>query len=218
MEKTITLGASNYAGTYLLPHILPDWERNHPEIEVKVKTTDSQKTFEKVIKGEIDAGIIGASMEDEKIETSEFAVRYDELVLIVPINHPLALKNEVSINELRNQDFITREPGSATRMWYREAFTTHNLTFDQLKIVAELDSHQAIINAVESGTGISMVPRRIAQEAIKLNKVKEMRIKELSPMMGNSYIIWNKEKPLSKDMQEFMNFLAKEKNKLIKES
>ncbi len=213
MKNVITLGASSYAGEYLIPQIIPDWEKTHPEIEVKVTTTDSQQIFEQVISGDIEMGIIGASLEDEKLETREFAINYDELILIVPVNHPMATKNEVSINDLRNQDFICREPGSATRMWYREAFLNHGLSFDDLNIVAEFDSHQSIIKAVEFGTGISMVPRKAAQEAIQLNKVKEIKIKELEPLKGSSYLIWNKERDLSKDMQEFMDFLATEKNK-----
>lgn len=46
MKKTVFVGASSYTGDYLLPHILADWERLYPDVELVLKISDSEEVGE----------------------------------------------------------------------------------------------------------------------------------------------------------------------------
>ncbi len=94
MKRKITMGASCYAGDYLLPIMLPDWNQTDSEVELKVEIADSENIFQQVLNGDLEVGLIGVCYEHDDVETKEF-ISNDELILVAPISHPLADKEEV---------------------------------------------------------------------------------------------------------------------------
>ncbi|MCL6473082.1 MAG: hypothetical protein K6T91_09805 [Firmicutes bacterium] len=213
MKNVVNIGASSYTGEFLMPQLLADWEKQNPDTELKVEISDSSQVFEQVLDSKIDAGIIGMSLENESVTAEPFLRNY-ELILIAPPDHPFA-KGEIAVNDLKGQNFILREPGSATRMWYREMLSRYGITFDDLNVVAEFDTYTAIIKAVEAGAGLSFVLRKSAEDSLKAGRVKEVKIKDVQPMMGSIYIIYNTEFPMSDETKMFLDFIEAEKPKLM---
>jgi DNA-binding transcriptional LysR family regulator len=214
MKNTISVGASSYTGEFLLPQIINDWEQQNPDLELRVDISDSSNVFEQIISGELEAGVIGMSLENHDVKADPFLSNFDELVLVCPPNHPFASVNDISINDLKGQDFVIREPGSATRMWYREMLATKNIDFDDLNIVAELGTHPAVLKAVASGSGCSFVLRKAAQDYIELGRIKEVKVRDLQPLMGSLYVIYNSRMRMSDNTRRFLNFLDMERQKL----
>ncbi|MDI6715732.1 MAG: LysR substrate-binding domain-containing protein [Actinomycetota bacterium] len=215
MKSVVNVGASSYTGEFLLPQLIADWEKQNPDTELKLNISDSSEIFEQVLNGDVELGVIGMSLENDQVKAETFLNNFDELILICPPDHPFANRGEISVEDLKNQDFIFREPGSATRMWYREVLARHGITPENLNIVAELDTYPAIIRAVESGSGISFVLKKAAMDSIKAGRVKEVKIKEISPLMGNLYVIYNTDLPMSDEARRFLTFLGAEKQKLM---
>lgn len=215
MKNVINVGASSYTGEFLLPQIITDWEKQNPDLELKVDISDSSNVFEQIISGEIEAGVIGMSLENNYVKADQFLSNYDELILICPPDHPFASVSEISINDLRGQDFVMREPGSATRMWYREMLSTKGIGFDDLNVVAELGSYPAIIKAVEMGSGCSFVLKKAAQDFIDTGKIRQVTIRDMQPITGSLYVIYNSKLRMSDNARRFINFLDTEKQKLI---
>lgn len=213
MKKIVNIGASSYTGNYLLPRVLPEWERLNPEMEIKLEITDSEDVFNQVDDGLIELGLIGACLESETVEAHEL-FQGAQLILIVPPQHLFAGEKEISVESLRGRDFILREPGSATRMWYRELLNRFHIAIEDLNVVAELDSHPAVITAVEAGSGIALVPRNAALDSLELGRVREVRLKELSPMTGSLYMIWPRANSLSAPIRRFKDFLEAESKRL----
>ncbi|MHB0977073.1 MAG: LysR substrate-binding domain-containing protein [Candidatus Aquicultorales bacterium] len=214
MKPVIQIGASSYVGDFVLPKALVDWEKTNPNIELRITTSDSEDVFRGVVDGSLEAGIIGAALEDERIETEEFIHNADELVLIAHPEHPFSEKGEISAREILDQPFIAREKGSATRMWYRDRLSIVDVPLDDLNIVSEVDSHQAAVSAVEAGAGVAFVLRGAAKDALDLGRVKEIRVKELSPLVGSLYLVHLKEPLLSEDAKRVLEFLRSESKKL----
>ncbi|HDP69792.1 MAG TPA: hypothetical protein ENN38_03160 [Actinobacteria bacterium] len=131
--------------------------------------------------------------------------------LIINPNHPFA-EEEISVDDLKNQNFVSGKPGSATRTWLRE---THNVTLDNLSVTAKPESQHAVISAVKISLGISIVPRMACKAKIELGEIKEVRVGELKLMRGNFYIIFNKTTHLSDSTKELLTFLETEKEKLL---
>lgn len=212
MKKKIAIGASCYTGEYLIPKMLPNWQRVSNNSELKVEIGDSESIFEQVLSGDLEVGLIGACFEHDDLETREFLLN-DELILIAPPNHHLAQKTRVLPEDLKGQNFIIREPGSATRMWMRESFAKYGISFDDLNIIAEFDTHRAILSAVESGVGLACLPKLIAKELLDQKKIKRIDVDGLSPITGSICTIWNRQY-LSSEGEELLSFLDSEKRKI----
>lgn len=196
----------------MIPMMLPDWQKASSNSELKVEIGDSESIFEQVLSGDLEVGLIGVCFEHDDLETQEFIMN-DELVLICPSDHPLASQGEISAEALKGQNFCVREPGSATRMWMRESLARQGISFDDLNLVCELDTHKAIVSSVQAGVGLACVPKLVAREAAVQSKVKEIAVQGLSPINGSMCTIWNKQF-LTSDGEELLSFLDSEKNKI----
>src|SRR5262249_58406141 len=76
----------------------------------------------------------------------------DELVLIVPSNHPWARRREVAPAQIADQRVLVREEGSATREVAERALQHAGITW---RASMELGHTEAIKQAVMAGPGVA---------------------------------------------------------------
>ena len=106
----------------------------------------------------------------------------DEVVLLLPANHPLYKKKEIQLQDLDKETFVIREPNSLTRRAFDKLFSTVET---QPAISMELDSLQSIKWAVVEGYGISLMPKHAATSMGQSVPLGIKRIREISfPMSG----------------------------------
>jgi DNA-binding transcriptional LysR family regulator len=205
MKKELLVGVSTIPGQFIIPGLLKEIIQKIPGVELKLEISDSQKTFDKIVNGQIEVGIIGTDYEHPDVDLIPF-IKEDKLSLIVPIESPLAKKGKITLDELRVQNFIARELGSGTRATYERAFKKADFSLKDLKIVAEVGDTEACIQAVEGGSGVSIVSTIAARNAIEAGRVKILDIEGV-PLFRNFYIITNKKRPLSDGAKQFISFL-----------
>lgn len=206
MKRKFTIGTSEMATEYVLPRILPELIRQLPDLEIKVDVKDSLRVFEKVLRGDVEIGIIGLRSESEYVEFRPI-VRGDRLVVIAAPDHPLAKKGDLSINDLRGQDFVAFTLGTGTRAAYERVFNDAGLSLESdLNVVVEIGDTRGVIQAVEIGTGIAVVSELAAQNRIALGKIVILNVPMLC-ISRNFYLITQKGKQLSEDGARVMAVL-----------
>src|SRR6266852_1869808 len=105
--------ASGTSAAYYLPPLLTELRRRYPGIRAHLDVENSQRVRERILSLEDDVGVLG-------VETAHPDLVFellgkDPLVVIVPPGHPWARRRRLSLAELKTQDLILREPGSASR-------------------------------------------------------------------------------------------------------
>ncbi|KUK81044.1 MAG: Transcriptional regulator, partial [Pelotomaculum thermopropionicum] len=123
---------------------------------------------------EIDLGIIGAPLEGEGINCVPWI--QDHMVLIVPPLHAWVDKKSVGVTDFEDVDLVLREPGSGTRQTLERILGEKNIFLSKMNRIMELGSTRAVITAVESGLGVSIVSRFAVRESLELGRVCEIRI------------------------------------------
>ncbi|RME63616.1 MAG: LysR family transcriptional regulator, partial [Nitrospirae bacterium] len=154
--------------------------------------------------GNIDIGLVEGEVPKQKI-TSEKLLE-DELVLIVPPQHPFAKKKEVSIFEITTEPFIVREEGSGTRQMIEKYLEKHGINLNNMNITMILGSTEAIKNAVEHGMGISIISRWAALKEERFGTFKTLSFKE-EKFLREFTLIYQKYEVLSHASEEFLSFL-----------
>jgi len=205
MKKELLIGVSTIPGQFIIPGLLKEIIQKLPGVELKLEISGSQKTFDKLVNGQIEFGIIGTGYEHPDIDLIPF-IKGDKLSLIVPIDSALAKKEKVTFDELRGQNFIGRELGSGTRATYERAFEKAGFSLKDLNIIAEVGDTEACIQAVEGGSGVSIVSTLSARNGIDARRVKILDIERV-PLFRNFYIITNKKRPLSDIANQLISFL-----------
>ncbi len=199
----LRIGASTIPGEYLLPYLLGSYRHHYPEVEIKVEIGDTGEIVKKLLSEEVHIGIVGAPVERKKLTAKKFA--RDNLVLIIPLGHPLAQKEKIYPRDLINQDLVWREKGSGTRKVVEEKLLSAGLALESLQPILEMGSTQSIITAVSAGLGISFVSAwAVCREAIARNLVK--RNVEGISLQRDLYFLYPKEQYLPRSAVKFLDF------------
>ena len=71
LSGPLLLGASTIPGTYVLPKLIGSFKNIHPNIQITLKIADSKEVAEQVLKGEVEAGLIGTHWNDGRFDLEE---------------------------------------------------------------------------------------------------------------------------------------------------
>lgn len=207
------VGASTVPGQYILPRFLKLFKEEFPNVNVFMEVADTEKIVAKVADRELDLGVVGAWLNNRKIDGYKWAE--DKLVLLVPSDHPLAAQEEADLRTLQTERWVFRERGSGTRVAADEVFRSLGLRREDFNIQAELGSTTAIVGAVEAGLGLALVSGLVAAHWSNNSNVKAIRIKGDKPATREFYIIYPKQKNRRKTVDNFLDCLQKSKDRII---
>ena len=156
---SLVVGASQTTGTYLMPRMIGLFRDKYPDVSVQLEIHSTRRTGWSVANGQIDLGIIGGELPAELNDLLE-VVPYttDELALVIPKNHHLANQKELIKEDLYKLGFIGLDSKSTTRKVVDKLLANSGLDVQRLRIDMELNSLEAIKNAVQSGLGASFLP------------------------------------------------------------
>jgi DNA-binding transcriptional LysR family regulator len=200
----LLIGASTTPGIYILPSTLGRFKQQYPGIELDLRIANTKQVEEWVLKGELMLGIIGEKPTQKEVQFELYLK--DRLVAIVPSGHSLAKKSSVSVRDLSQLPFITREQGSNTRKTYENAFEQHGKT---LNITMELGSTEAIKRAVSANLGVSIISPYAIEWEVKRGQLVALRIRE-SGFERQFNLIQNRRIKLGALHQAFLKLLRSE--------
>lgn len=201
---SLTIGASQTIGTYLMPKLIGRFREKYPNISVRLEVHSTRKAAWKVAKGSLDLAITGGEIPTDLKKALEVqAYAWDELVLILPKKHPFANKVYLEQSELYKLKFLTLEEDSSYRRVLNNILQENNIESSKLDIEMELSSIEAIKNAVESGLGAAFVSISAIKKELELDTLRHLKVQDLNVKRQLSIII-NRERYRSKAAEMFM--------------
>ncbi|MNQ52330.1 HTH-type transcriptional regulator GltC [compost metagenome] len=93
----------------LLPMILQQYRATWPGIEVHIDEGPDRQVVQWLEERRIDVGFV--VLPEERFDT--FALVEDQMVALIPLQHPLAQRDSLSLSDLCHDPFILTEAGSA---------------------------------------------------------------------------------------------------------
>ncbi len=195
----IKISASHTLGAYYLPDIIDLFKKKYPMVEIQMNVGYTQMVVESILTFKSDLGLIGQSVTHPNIVA--IPLWDEELVLIVPPNHPFTRCPSVSISQLRDQPFIMSEKGSGVRSITDEILSGKG---PSPRIIMELGENEAIKHAVASGLGITIISAMVARRELEAGVLKAARLSG-ARIMRQFFIIHHSDKYLSDLIRAFMD-------------
>jgi DNA-binding transcriptional LysR family regulator len=152
---TLRIGASTTPASYLLPYLLAEFHRSHPN--VVLDTTNGNTAEITALLPQLDIALIEGSPSDSLLpETAVHAWQEDEIVAIVPNGHPLAADGRayVGLAELGAYPLVMRETGSGVRQVVEQAFAQAQTT---MRVALEIAGVEGVKESVRAGIGVGFV-------------------------------------------------------------
>ncbi len=200
----LLIGGSSIPGQYVLPPILGHFKRRYPEITVVLSITDTMDIVERIVRGDLELGMVGACVPHAQVVYEAFAE--DELVLAVASQHPWARQGSVALTELTTQPFIQRERGSGSRLVTEQILKQYGLEPTALRTVAEMGSTEAIKQGIKAGIGVSILSRIALTDELRAGSLCTVAIEHVA-LQRHFYLIRHRGRTLSPLCQTFERFV-----------
>lgn len=171
---TVSISSTSRVGAYFMNFIISDFLNDNPNVKFQFNQQSVTEIIEDLKKGKIDIGFYDNHTEpiwDINIES--IPIKKQEYILIVPKNHKLAGRGEVSLKELENESFIAFCEDSKERILSCTDALGYTPKISIQPKGANIGS--VIEGLVSAGAGISVVPD---SPTINTNTLSKINIKE----------------------------------------
>jgi len=162
MNSPLKVGAIYTIGPYLFPHLLPELRRAAPEMPLYIEENYTAALRQKLRHSELDAIIVALPFEEPEVLTLPL---YDEpFVVLMPADHPLTAKSEVTAEQLAQEQLLLLGPGHCFRDQVLESCpplveaVTRRAENNKPELVTEGSSLETIRHMMASGLGITVLP------------------------------------------------------------
>jgi DNA-binding transcriptional LysR family regulator len=163
---SLHIGASTTIAEYLLPRILGEFKSQYPNARPRLTVANSETIENRVAEHTIDIGFIESPSHLPGLQTEHCC--NDELQVICSATHPLAKQKQVTPRQLLAYPLVSREPGSGTREFTDNYLREHGISPEQVNVVMELGSPEALKGVVETGLAIAIASRVTSAKEKKL--------------------------------------------------
>ena len=170
------------SSTNILPPLLTAFRQQYPDIQIIIDEGDDESVTQWLQEKRVDVGVV--VLPDERFDT--FLVKQDQYVAILPLNHPLAIHEGLTLKQLCNYPFNLTQAGSgkvvlslfsAQKLTPKIQFRTRQLlsTFslvargEAVSIVAQLAIPENINNIVVK----PLIPRVTRDIAFAVNNLSD---------------------------------------------
>jgi len=198
-QTKLRIGATITIGTMLMTSINQRFQKEHPDTRLEVTILNGSALQEELLDNTLDVALIEDSIHE--IDLNAFPFYHDEMILLLPKNHPLAEKQQIELSDISSYPFLMREKGSAGREYVDELLKENNLQIEQLW---QSVSTHALINAVEAGIGIAILPFSLCEETLKKKKVITRPIVH-HKMKRTYYFVIHKQKYITKELVDLLD-------------
>ncbi|WP_095129366.1 LysR family transcriptional regulator [Pseudomonas sp. Irchel s3h14] len=122
----------------LLPLILQHYRAAHPGIEVHIDEGPDRQVIQWLEERRIDIGFV--VLPEERFDT--FALIKDQMVALLPVDHPLTRRDSLTLSDLCNDPFVLTEAGSSELVsrLFSAARLTPNIRYRCSQLLSTLDT------------------------------------------------------------------------------
>ncbi|HZK24006.1 MAG TPA: LysR family transcriptional regulator [Oscillospiraceae bacterium] len=183
--QQLVVGTSSTIGNFALPCTVYNFNEKYPHYKVSLIISNTEKVLENLATHKVDLGLIEGpltkelkhTLTQEGIKTKH--VISNPLILVVPNDENWQNINSIHRDQISQLPLIMREEGSGIHSTLKLGLAKLNLAFDDLNVVMQLNSTNAIISAVASGKGVSFLPQVALRKELHYKICKEVKVQDV---------------------------------------
>jgi LysR family transcriptional regulator, low CO2-responsive transcriptional regulator len=178
--------------------LLAKFKNDYPKMTFYIDVTNRQSLLDNLKNNNADLVIMGEPPKD--IPLTSHAFMQNPLIAIAHPGNELLNNKNITIKDLSKETLLTREIGSGTRITI-ERFTGLNFNSD-----IQINSNEAIVEAVQAGLGIGFVSMHSVNLQLKNKIIRQLNV-EPFPILRQWHIVHNAEADLSPIARRFKQYV-----------
>ncbi|OGS55336.1 MAG: hypothetical protein A3J79_07150 [Elusimicrobia bacterium RIFOXYB2_FULL_62_6] len=171
---TVRVSSIYSAGTYLLQDYIRGFIKAHPEARVDIEYQKAARIYDDILRDRADIGIMAFPARRKGLEIRPLLS--EDMILICSPRHPFARKESLELSRLQGQDFIAFDPSTPTRTALDKILHWHGI---KVNVTMELDNIETIKSAVDTRSGVSIVPETAVRNEARLGRLRALRFTDV---------------------------------------
>ncbi len=173
---TLSIATTHTQARYVLPLPVAKLREKYPKVNISLHQGAPDQVAQMLLQDVAEIGIATESLSayEELVTLPCYEWQH---VLVLPLDHPLASKAHLSLEDIANEPIITYHPSFTGRGRIDQAFAARKL---HPRIALEAIDSDVIKTYVRLGLGIGIV----AEMAVKDDPVKDLAVRPLGQLLG----------------------------------
>jgi LysR family hydrogen peroxide-inducible transcriptional activator len=186
---------------YLLPAVMSNLTRLHPELDIHVREALTSKLIQELAEGRLDAAIVALPVSEPSL--AEVALLSESFLLVRPGGEDGApVPGSEALREMR---LLLLEEGHCFR---DQALSFCNMASPQPREVLDASSLSTLVQMVSAGMGVTLIPEMAVEVETRRASVSVARFKEPQPSRTIG-MIWRKTSPLAGQLFELAELVRR---------
>ena len=207
----VQLGFTGMQAMYVLPYFLPQFKEKYPSIDIVLTEASSEDIEEKLIKGEVEIGIVHPPLLREELEY--FEINHDELVIVPRSNsryHKMIYYRDDDPMPYLDVEFLRNEPIIVTQSWQRSRMICEQI-FEKMGFrppIKQVSRNLSTLDALaQVDYGTVLLPSKQLSDALRRRGVYKIDPAYSVPYTFNVAVLKNAY--LSSPAEKLVEFLKK---------
>lgn len=185
---------------YLLPRIIANLARQHPELDIHVRETLTAKLLEELAEGKLDTAIVALPVSEPSL--TEVALFSESFLLVRPAADEGA--PVPSVERLSQMRLLLLEEGHCFR---EQALSFCNTSSAPPRELLDASSLSTLVQMVSAGIGVTLIPEMAVPVETRSASVAVARFKGPQPQRTIG-MIWRKTSPLAHQLLQISEVVS----------
>jgi DNA-binding transcriptional LysR family regulator len=211
--EPIRVAFGNVPGISVFPKTVEEFKKKNPNVEIYAKIKNESECIDLMGNGEVDIAMI---CYDDGMDLKKYnykLIGVDNLILAVKKDHQLAMRYEITSEELKGIPLIGLSSKSGITKSLKKALKARGHDLDDLNFVAEVGGVSNQLDSVARGVGAAITSQVAAKYITSTKEIKTLDIVDLRAERS-IYLLYSKAL-VNPNALEFAEFLAKRGTKIL---
>lgn len=199
----ISLAVVNTA-QYLLPTILAAFDQAYPAVQVTLHIGNRARILERFEQQQDHFYLFSHPPRGENVSAKSIVP--NPLYIVAPPTHWAAAQQSLQFSQLKQERFILREPGSATRMAFDAWLSSQAI---ELQHSMQMETNEAIRLSVIAGLGLAVLSAHTLPKVNLLQQQLVVLPVKGFPLSSHWYLVQHNHKRLPQAAVNLQQFIAK---------
>ena len=206
---TLRFGAIPSIAPYLLPQLLPLIRATYPDLDLRLRETQTQTLLDELVDGALDVVLLALPAEHAGIETAPLFD--DRFLLALPASRKVSESLRATPELLRHDRLLLLEEGHCLR--------EQALAFCHLRKVQSIDmfgasSLSTIVQMVSNGLGLTLLPELSLELETRRADIRVLRFNDPEPQRVVG-LAWRETSPRKRDFAALGDLIAQAAGKRL---
>jgi len=183
--EELSIGASTTVGNFALPCTMFVFREKFPGYQVNTEVGNATEIIEKLLSHRVEIGMIEGPIGKiwkERLASEDIAyceIAQTRMILVVGGSGRFGEIKSIKLEELTKMPLLVREKGSGIRATIESTLAQKGYSLDNFEQLHELNTTSAIISAVTSDLGATLLPTMALRKELRHKILKPIKVENV---------------------------------------